>query len=216
MAQYYMMNKPQGFLSAKSDAWRPTVMEYFPPELAAQLHPVGRLDKDTEGLLLFTDDGMLDRHLLRPEHHVEKGYFFRAFGHITDEQFRQMEQGVILCGSNAVSKQARAELVRYETIGDNIRLLPEERQWHFMKNPDRPVTVGRLWLTEGRKHEVKLMVKAVGGHVFFLKRFSIAGLFLDPALAPGQYRALTAAELRDCLGYCPAYESEEKYEFCQL
>lgn len=201
VAQYYMMNKPQGYLSAKSDAWRPTVMQFFPPETAELLHPVGRLDKDTEGLLLFTDDGMLDRHLLRPERHVEKGYLFRAFGKITEAQFREMEQGVILCGSNTVSKQARAELLRYETIGENAALLPESKRNHFLKNPCRPVTVGRLWLTEGRKHEVKLMVKAVGAHVFSLHRFSIGGLSLDPSLQPGQFRALTQEELTCCLGY---------------
>lgn len=201
MALYFMMNKPQGYLSAREDAWRPTVMEFFPAGLAAQLHPVGRLDKDTEGLLLFTDDGMLDRFLLRPEHHVEKGYFFRAFGKLTEEDFRQMEQGVVLCGSEAVSKRARAEFLRYETVGENISLLPELKRNHFLKNPGRPVTVGRLWLTEGRKHEVKLMVKAVGGHVFYLKRFSMAQLLLDETLAPGQYRSLTAEELEEKLGY---------------
>lgn len=207
MALYYMMNKPQGYLSAREDAWRATVMEFFPAELAARLHPVGRLDKDTEGLLLFTDDGMLDRFLLRPEHHVEKGYFFRAFGKLSEEDFRQMEQGVTLCGSNAVSKKARAELLGYETVGENISLLPELKRNHFLKNPGRPVTVGRLWLTEGRKHEVKLMVKAVGGHVFYLKRFSMAELLLDETLAPGQYRPLTRDELQIKLGYLT--ESQE-------
>lgn len=206
MALYFMMNKPQGFLSAKTDAWRPTVMSFFPPQIAALLHPVGRLDKDTEGLLLFTDDGMLDRHLLRPEHHVEKGYFFRAFGKITGEQFREMEQGVVLCGSNAVSKPARAELVGYETVSDNIALISESKRNHFLKNPGRPVTAGRMFLTEGRKHEVKLMVKAVGAHVFFLQRFSIGDLSLDPALQPGQYRLLTQKELSDCLGYDAAVQ----------
>lgn len=206
MALYYMMNKPQGYLSAKTDAWRPTVMDFFPTETAALLHPVGRLDKDTEGLLLFTDDGMLDRHLLRPEHHVEKGYAFRAFGRLSEAQFHEMEQGVILCGSNVISKPARAELVGYETVGDNIARLPESKRNHFLKNPDRPVTVGRLFLTEGRKHEVKLMVKAVGAHVFFLQRFSIGGLSLDPALQPGQYRLLTQEELTCCLGYDAALQ----------
>ncbi len=202
-----MMNKPQGYLSAKTDAWRPTVMQFFPPETAELLHPVGRLDKDTEGLLLFTDDGMLDRHLLRPEHHVEKGYAFRAFGKITEAQFREMEQGVVLCGSNAVSKPARSEFLGYETVGQNVALLPEDKRNHFLKNPGRPVTVGRLWLTEGRKHEVKLMVKAVGAHVFFLQRFSIGGLSLDPDLQPGQYRPLTREELIHCLGYDPDTQS---------
>ena len=72
MAQYYMLNKPRGLLTARRDARRETVMVCFPEELREALHPVGRLDRDSEGLLLFTDDGMLDHALLRPEHHVEK------------------------------------------------------------------------------------------------------------------------------------------------
>lgn len=96
---------------------------------------------------------------------------------------------------------ARAELSGYETVGENIARLPESDRNHFLKNPGRPVTVGRLWLTEGRKHEVKLMVKAVGGHVFFLRRFSIGALQLDEALLPGQFRSLTEDELQNKLNY---------------
>ena len=129
MAQYYMLYKPRGLLTAKRDARRETVMSCFPEALRETLHPVGRLDRDTEGLLLFTDDGMLDVRLLRPEQHVEK------------------------------------------------------------------VTVGKLWITEGRKHQVKLMIKAVGGHVFYLKRLAIGPVRLDEALRPGEYRPLTAEEL---------------------
>ena len=80
MAQYYMLHKPRGLLTAKRDARRETVMSCFPEALREMLHPVGRLDRDTEGLLLFTDDGMLDVRLLRPEQHVEKEYEYRAFG----------------------------------------------------------------------------------------------------------------------------------------
>ena len=78
MAQYYMLNKPRGLLTARRDARCETVMRCFPEALQQTLHPVGRLDKDTEGLLLFTDDGMLDVRLLRPERHVEKEYEYRA------------------------------------------------------------------------------------------------------------------------------------------
>lgn len=84
MAQYYMLNKPRGLLTARRDARCETVMRCFPEALQQTLHPVGRLDKDTEGLLLFTDDGMLDVRLLRPERHVEKEYEYRAFGHLDE------------------------------------------------------------------------------------------------------------------------------------
>ena len=193
----YMINKPSGYLTARSDRTRPTVMELLPEELRA-LHPVGRLDLDTEGLLLLTDDGALDPLLLRPEAHVEKVYFFRAFGRLDEAAFAQMTAGVILEGTGFTSLPARAWLEGYSTIGACEALLPPKKHNHLMKNPDRPVTEGWLAIREGRKHQVKLMVKAVGGHVFTLKRVSIGGLILDPTLLPGQYRELTEAEL-DCL-----------------
>ena len=190
----YVMNKPSGYLTARSDRTRPTVMELLPEELRA-LHPVGRLDLDTEGLLLLTDDGALDPLLLRPEAHVEKVYFFRAFGRLDEAAFAQMTAGVILEGTGVTSLPARAWLEGYSTIGACEALLPPKKHNHLMKNPQRPVTEGWIALREGRKHQVKLMVKAVGGHVFTLKRVSIDGLILDPTLLPGQYREVTEAEM---------------------
>lgn len=190
----YMLNKPAGVLTARKDANRPTVMELLPAELQ-RLHPVGRLDMDAEGLLLLTDDGSLDARLLRPERHVEKVYFFRAFGRLTGEDFQRLEQGVVLEGTGVVSRPARAWLHGYSTIGACRALLPKKKYSHLMKNPQRPVTEGFLALCEGRKHQVKLMVKAVGGHVFTLRRLSIGSLELDERLAPGEYRALTEQEL---------------------
>ena len=189
------MNKPTGYLTARSDRTRPTVMELLPPELQG-LHPVGRLDMDTEGLLLLTDDGRLDPLLLRPEAHVEKVYFFRAFGRLEEADFDRMAAGVILEGTGAVSLPARAWLAGYSTIGACEALLPPKKHNHLMKNPHRPVTEGYLAIREGRKHQVKLMVKAAGGHVFTLKRLSIGPLTLDPELGPGEYRPLTAEETR--------------------
>ena len=188
-----MLNKPAGYLTARSDRTRPTVMELLPPELG-DLHPIGRLDMDTEGLLLLTDDGSLDPLLLRPEAHVEKLYFFRAFGRLEQADFDRMAAGVILEGTGVTSRPARAWPEGYTTIGACQALLPPKKHNHLMKNPQRPVTEGWIALREGRKHQVKLMVKAVGGHVFTLKRLSIGPLQLDPALAPGQYRALTEEE----------------------
>ena len=189
-----MINKPAGYLTARSDRTRPTVMELLPPELQA-LHPVGRLDMDTEGLLLLTDDGRLDPLLLRPEAHVEKRYFFRAFGRLEQADFERMAAGVVLEGSGVTSLPARAWPEGYSTIGACEALLPSKKHNHLMKNPGRPVTEGYIAIREGRKHQVKLMVKAVGGHVFTLKRLSIGALELDPALAPGEYRELTEAEI---------------------
>ena len=189
-----MMNKPKGYLTARSDRTRPTVMELLPPELG-HLHPIGRLDMDTEGLLLLTDDGRLDPLLLRPESHVEKLYFFRAFGRLEEANFARMAAGVVLEGTGVTSLPARAWPEGYSTIGACEALLPPKKHNHLMKNPGRPVTAGWIALREGRKHQVKLMVKAVGGHVFTLRRVSIGTLRLDPQLPPGGYRALTPDEL---------------------
>ncbi len=196
MAQYYMLNKPRGLLTARTDLRRETVMVCFPEELREALHPVGRLDKDTEGLLLFTDDGMLDVRLLRPERHVEKEYEFRAFGTLTQDDLRQMERGVVLPATGEMTRPARAQLLQYSTIGESEDYLPEFRREKYLKNPQRPVTAAKLWITEGRKHQVKLMVKAVGAHVFYLRRLAMGPMRLDAALAPGQYRALTEDEVR--------------------
>ena len=195
-----MMNKPAGLLTARSDRSRPTVLDLLPPELHS-LHPIGRLDMDTEGLLLLTDDGKLDPLLLRPESHVEKLYFFRAFGRLEEDAFVRMREGVLLEGSAVRSLPARAWLESYTTIGACKALLPPNKHNHLMKNPQRPVTEGWLALWEGRKHQVKLMVKAVGGHVFTLKRLSIGKLRLDPGLAPGEYRPLSEDELALALSH---------------
>ena len=198
MPRVYMLNKPKGYLSARSDRTRPTVMELLPDDLH-DLHLIGRLDMDTEGLLLLTDDGRLDLRLLRPERKVEKVYHFRAFGHLTEDDFRRMETGVMLGSRENVSRPARAWLEGYTTIGACEDLLPPKEHNHLMKNADRPVTCGYLAICEGRKHQVKLMVKAVGGHVFTLKRLSFGPIRLDESLRPGEARPLTPSELEALL-----------------
>ena len=170
-------------------------MSCFPEALREMLHPVGRLDRDTEGLLLFTDDGMLDVRLLRPEQHVEKEYEYRAFGLLDETAMRQLETGVLLLEGQPPSLPARAQLLAHTSIGESAPYLPERFREKYLKNPARPVTAGKLWITEGRKHQVKLMIKAVGGHVFYLKRLAIGSVRLDEALRPGEYRPLTAEEL---------------------
>ncbi len=100
------------------------------------------------------------------------------------------------------SLPAGAGITEYTTIGACRDLLPEKKRSHLLKNPQRPVTEGWVRICEGRKHQVKLMIKAVGGHVFTLKRLSIGALRLDETLAPGAYRPLTEQEL-ESLGICP-------------
>ena len=94
------------------------------------------------------------------------------------------------------------EILGYETIAENAAYFPEAKREHYLRNPDRPVTVGTLEITEGKKHQVKLMIKEVGSHIFYLKRLKIGPVELDPALAPGEFRPMTEEELRS-LGYEP-------------
>ena len=191
---YYMFYKPRGLLTARTDANRPTIMTCFPPELQTLLHPVGRLDMDTEGLLLLTDDGKLDQHLLRPEHGIEKEYLFEAFGHLETDAVDTLARGVTLpCG--AKTKGAQLQLLGYCTRQDCARRIAPADRSRYLKNPQRPVTRGRIRITEGKRHEVRLMIRAVDGFVFWLKRISIGPLTLDEALKPGQYRPLTPEEL---------------------
>lgn len=200
MSRYYMMNKAWGDITARSDPdGRPVVLDRFPEELRSGLHPVGRLDRDTEGLLLFTDDGMFDVFLMRPEKHVEKEYEYLAFGKLEEDIFPRMEEGIRL-PSGELCKPARGEILGYTTVGACEFLIAEERRAHYMKNAGRPVTRGIIRVTEGKRHQVKLMVRALGGRVFRLKRNAIGPLQLDSSLRGGEYRPLTPEELA-LLGY---------------
>ena len=190
---YYMFNKPRGCVTARSDAVHKTVMDYFPAELAARLHPVGRLDKDTCGLLILTDDGGLDHSIMQPGRHISKTYFFYALGVMDDEKKRLLESGMQLSGFKAA--KARLDLGEIYRIRELERFMPEERRERYMRYPEGPAFSARLTLTEGKKHEVRLMLEAVHCRVIYLCRESIGALSLDPALRPGEYRRLTEKEL---------------------
>lgn len=190
-----MMNKPEGYLTACRDDRRSTVMDLLPPALAEKLHPVGRLDIDTRGLLLLTDDGMVDQALMLPERHVAKEYFFYAFGKITDEQAEMLRNGVEIT-PGIVSRPAEFEIGNTYTVGEVKDFLPEFRRQRYLKNPDGAVFSGLLRICEGRKHQVKLMLRAVGCKVFYLKRLSIAGIRLDENLGPGEIRPLSEDEMK--------------------
>ena len=191
---YYMFNKPQYCVTAKRDAVHRTVMDYFPADLSERLHPVGRLDKDTCGLLLLTDDGDLDFRIMQPDRHVSKTYFFYAIGTMDDEKIRSLEKGISMV--RFTSRPASFRLIRNYRISQLEKFFPSERRERYLKNPDGPAFAAELTIHEGKKHEVKRMLEAVHCKIFYLKRISIGGLSLDDSLAEGQYRPLNDYELQ--------------------
>jgi len=190
---YYMFNKPQGCVTACSDAVHRTVMDYFPAELAEKLHPVGRLDKDTCGLLILTNDGDLDFKIMQPDRHISKTYFFYAIGSISDEKVKRLETGIAMKGFT--SKPAQFQLCQKYQIRDLEEFMPSDRREKYMKNPNGPAFSASLTIHEGKKHEVKRMLEAVGCRIFYLRRDKIGNLAIDPALKHGDFRPLTDEEV---------------------
>ena len=195
MSLYYMINKPAGCITACRDEIRRTVMEYLPPDLARVLHPVGRLDLDTHGLLILTDDGKLDQAMMHPERHVEKEYFFYAIGELTEEKIRRLESGVPIDEDGRLTRPAKVTPDGTYKVSEIRDFLPELRRQRYLKNPDGPAFSAYLTIHEGRKHQVKLMLRAVNCRITYLERTAVAGIRLDPALAPGEYRELNGDEL---------------------
>jgi 16S rRNA pseudouridine516 synthase len=169
---YLMMNKPQGVLSATEDSVSETVIDLL--ELGDQVYepfPVGRLDKDTEGLLLITNDGQLAHKLLSPKKHVPKTYFAVIDGEVTEEDVEAFAEGV--------------------TLDDGYETKPGELK--IVKSGIRSDI--ELTITEGKFHQVKRMFEAVGKKVVYLKRISMGPLPLDETLELGEYRELTEEEV---------------------
>lgn len=185
-AAYYMFHKPAGCITAASNEKVPAVMDYFRDAPEKDLSPVGRLDKDTEGFLLITNDGPLNHFLLSPKRHVEKTYYVRAFGQIDPDAKDKFQTGL--------------------DIGDEKTTLPAFFQ---VLKEENGITELLITLREGRFHQVKRMVAAVGGEVLYLKRISFGSLPLDESLEKGQYRRLTEEEvmiLKDQAGQRSAEE----------
>ena len=167
-----------------------TVMEYVPSDRKG-LFPVGRLDKDTEGLLLITDDGMLAHELLAPGKHVDKTYFVRVEGKLTVEKIEKLEKGVDI-GEKKLTMPAKVEIVggSWEGAGE-----PEPGR---VRRENLPEVYTELHLTihEGKFHQVKRMMAAVETPVIYLKRITMGSLTLPDDLRKGEYRALTDEELK--------------------
>lgn len=204
---YYMFNKPAGYITARKDSINKTVFDFFHDVNMKGVFHVGRLDKDTEGLLLLTNHGEFEHHLMHPQKHVEKTYFFWALGSLDEEDRNQLEQGISIGKDEILTKPAKIEVEKYGTYKEhkNEIIIKNEMVIKNSRNLDsnhynQPVVSGYLTIQEGRKHQVKRMLKAVGCYVVYLKRISIGGLRLDKSLKKGQYRSLTEGEVQKLLG----------------
>lgn len=169
--EYYMLNKPAGVVSATTDEKDKTVIDLITAKKRKDLFPVGRLDKDTEGLLLITNDGELAHRLLAPKKHVDKVYYAKVKGKVTEEDVKAFKEGVSL-GQGEMARPAALEIL----VSDEISEI-------------------RLTIQEGKFHQVKRMFISVGKEVVYLKRLSMGSLVLDEKLPLGAYRPLTNKEL---------------------
>lgn len=193
---YYMFHKPAGCVTARSDPNKKTVLDYFEAVNSNGLFPVGRLDMDTEGLLFLTNDGEFSHSLMYPEKHVDKTYFFWAFGGLKDEEIEQLENGISIGDEEPITKQAKIEVMKEGMFDDLKAEMGIDNFIYKKKNLyNQSVVSGYLTISEGRKHQVKRMLKAVGCYVVYLKRISIGGVVLDEALKKGEYRELSEEEV---------------------
>lgn len=196
MPEYYIFHKPRGCITARRDERCKTVMDYFPEKKRDTLFPVGRLDKDTEGLLLVTDDGELCYNLLSPEMNIEKTYKFYAVGTLSESDVKKLESGVTpFTDKGIITAPAKITVESVRALREVKELLSGKDFSLANKKGDTIVTIGTITITEGKKHQVKRMLLSAGCRVVYLKRLSIAGLILDSTLLPGQYRRLDEGEL---------------------
>ena len=188
MYRYYLYHKPFGCVTARRDDRYPTVMDAFAPLGNPDLSPVGRLDRETEGLLLITDDGMFNRRLTRPEYRKEKVYTFTVMGDLTEEKRALLEAGVLLNGEDTPTAPARVTVTGKSTLGEVLPTLHPEIREKSRHNPmDRPVTFGTIVITEGRNRQIRRMMKAVRLLVLRLKRVRMGEYTLPEDLKPGEW-----------------------------
>lgn len=168
---YYMLNKPAGVITATEDKNQTTVLDLLKDVRKKDIFPVGRLDKDTEGLLLITNDGALAHRLLSPRHHVDKTYYVKVTDKLVQADVAAFERGVYIMSDDYTTLPARLEILSSGEISEAL-----------------------VTIHEGKFHQIKKMFDALGNEVVYLKRLSMGPLKLDEALLPGKYRRLTDAE----------------------
>ena len=221
---YYMFNKPAGCVSATTDNTCKTVIDYLKNEQVSGLFPVGRLDKDTEGLLIITNDGELAHKLLSPKKHVAKKYYARIKGNLPTNVEKRFEDGLDI-GDEKKTLPARIEVLQNARAiestdkltgktdnmtgktdnmtgkTDNITDVVISDRSDALPDEGPALFDSEVYvvITEGRYHQVKRMFKAVGCEVTYLERKSMGGLELDDTLRRGEYRKLTAEEINTLL-----------------
>ncbi|OHW62245.1 ribosomal small subunit pseudouridine synthase A [Andreesenia angusta] len=169
---YLMMNKPDGYISSTEDCMHETVLDLLEPEdRVFEPFPLGRLDKDTEGLLVLSNDGQLAHRILSPKKHVKKGYYAEVEGVVTEEDIEDFAEGVELEDG-------------YITMPAKLKILESGE-----------ISKIELEIYEGKYHQVKRMFESVGKRVVYLKRIYMGGLALDESLELGEYRELTDEEV---------------------
>lgn len=171
--QYFLLYKPEGYVCSHDDGEYPTVYQFFDYPLSSRLHTAGRLDVDTTGLVLLTDDGQWSHRITSPKYHCKKTYLVTLADPVEDFYLEQCAQGILLRGEKQPTKPAQIEII------DDYNL--------------------NLTIVEGKYHQVKRMFAALGNKVIALHRWRIGQIILDPQLEEGQYRALTDAEVQSFL-----------------
>lgn len=205
--EYYMLNKPKGVVSASKDKKARTVVDYITCPHVKDLFPVGRLDKDTEGLLLLTNDGALAHELLSPRKHVEKTYEVWVEGEVTEKDMELFAKGLDI-GDEKITKPAVLRNISYydeegrKVVSAGQIVRGEAADNEGMVSAEERICQTRLEIviTEGRYHQIKRMFAKVEKPVQYLKRISMGNLVLDETLAPGEYRRLTKEEIFGGIG----------------
>ena len=188
---YIMMNKPAGVISATEDNHHKTVIDLLNDEYRTyDIFPVGRLDIDTEGLLLLTNDGVLSHNLLSPKKHVNKKYYVKIANPLSEDDIKMLENGIKL-EENFVTKKAKVEII---CNGSE----KESKNSDFDENKNnKNENLVYITISEGKFHQVKRMFKAVNNEVLYLKRVKMGNLLLNEKLELGEYRELTEEELNN-------------------
>lgn len=225
--QYYMLNKPAGIISASEDKHHETVVdlirdEVFPGQVRKDLFPVGRLDKDTEGLLIITNDGKLAHRLLAPKHHIDKAYYAVVTGTVGDEDVEKFKRGIRFDEHLTAMPAVLQVLSTGRTVkelADKLGISADEERFERVRlsggrfkgaegpadiNDDTICSEVKVVIQEGKFHQIKKMIRALSDHkdVLYLKRLSMGEIELDESLTPGEYRSLSETELETLLKAC--------------
>jgi 16S rRNA pseudouridine516 synthase len=188
---YYMLNKPAGIISASEDSREETVVDLITERKRKDLFPAGRLDRDTEGLMLITNNGALAHRMLSPKHHVDKTYYAVIMGDVSDDAVKSFADGLVLPDGLECMP---ADLEILSKVTDDLYAAIENESLE-----NSVMTEVNITIREGKFHQIKRMFEAIGCEVMYLKRLTMGTLTLDESLLPGEYRRLTDEEVDSLL-----------------